>query len=182
VLYRPSTAAIERHALEVAAAFDRKIGQFRAEIVPDATPAWHILRTAPGQEDKAARFLEARAFGVFLPRFVAGSRMHLPYRDPVTGRQRLELVDLSERLILPSKVLVFVWDVLAHWRRIKDCPGVSSIMCDGSERPIVVPDVQINRIQILQHELAIRRPKRRRRYKSADDRITISTVSRWHVS
>ena len=183
MLYRPPTAAIERHALEVAAEYERKIGPFRAEIVPDATPAWHIVRTAPGRENTAAEHLERRCVGVFLPRFIAGSRMTLSYTDRITGRQRHELVDLSDRLILPSKVLVFVWDVLAHWRRIKACPGVQSIMCDGSERPIVVPDAQINRIQILQYEFAISRSKRRRRkrYPAAADRLTLSTASHWHV-
>ena len=167
MLYRPPTDAIERHALEIAAEFDRKIGPFKAEIVPDATPAWHILRTAPGQEDKAARFLEARAFGVFLPRFVKGARLVLPR----------EIVDLSDKLLFPGKLFVFVWDVLAHWRRITACPGVQSIMCDGSERPVVVPDMQMNRIQILQFELAVPRRKRRKRYRSAEDRLTISTIS-----
>ncbi len=92
-----------------------------------------------------------------------------------------ELIDFSDRLIFPGRVFVFVWDVLAHWRRITACPGVSAIMCDGAERPIVVPDEQINRIQILQFELCVARPKRRRRYASADNRIVISTASHWHV-
>ena len=30
-------------------------------------------------------------------------------------------------------------------------------MCDGAERPVVVPDAQINRIQILQFEFAVAR-------------------------
>ena len=171
MLYRPPTAAIERHALDIAAENERKVGPFRASIIENASPCWHIVRTAPSQEDKAARFLEARAVGVFLPRFVKGSRMLL----------RQEMIDLSDRLIFPGRVFVFVWDVLAHWRRITACPGVMKIMCDGAERPIVVPDEQMNRIQILQFELAIARPKRRRRYASADDRIVISTASHWHV-
>ena len=154
MLYRPPTAEIERHALAVAAENERKIGPFRAEIVPDATPAWYIVRTAPGQEDKAARFLEARAIGVFLPRFVKGARMML---------RTSSVIDLSDQLVFPGKVFVFVWDVLAHWRRITACPGVSGIMCDGAERPVVVPDAQMNRIQILQFELAITRTRRRRK-------------------
>ena len=169
VLYRPPTAGIERHALDIAAEFERKVGPFRAEIVPDATPAWHIVRTTPGAEDKAARFLEARAIGVFLPRFVKGSQMML----------HGERIDLSERLIFSCLVFVFVWDILRHWGRIKVCPGVQSIMCDVSDRPVVVPDDQLNRIQVLQYKLAISRSKRRKRYRSAEDRITLSTVSHW---
>jgi len=175
MLYRPPTAAIERHALDIAAEFDRKIGPFRAEIVPDATPAWYVLRTTPGQEDKAARFLEARAIGVFLPRFVAGSRMVLRTTEWGTGRQRHELIDLGEKLIFPAKVFVFVWGILQHWRRIMACPGVQAIMVDGAERPIVVPDVQMDRIQILQAELLAPKRKRRKRYPPAQHRITLTT-------
>jgi transcription antitermination factor NusG len=174
-----STAAIERRALEVAATFDRKIGPFRAEIVPDATPAWYIVRTAPGRETVAADHLEKRCVGIFLPRFVHGARMQLRSVDPTTGRQRVELIDLSDRLIFPAKVFVFVWDVLAHWRRITACPGVAGIMVDGNAKPIVLTDAQINRIQILQYELAIAPRKRRKRYRSAQDRLTLTTNSHW---
>ena len=38
------TAEIERRALEIAAALDLKIGEFKAEIVSGAVPAWHILK------------------------------------------------------------------------------------------------------------------------------------------
>ncbi len=52
-------------------------------------------------------------------------------------------------------------------------------MVDGAERPVVVPDEQLNKIQLLQFKLAISRSKRRKRYRSAEDRITLSTVSHW---
>ena len=169
MLYRPPTYEIERRALEVAAENERKIGPFRASIIPSATPAWYVVRTAPSQEDKTARFLEARAIGVFLPRFVKGARMVL----------RNERIDLSDRLVFPGKVFVFVWDVLAHWRRITACPGVSAIMVDGNERPLTLTDAQVGRIQILQYELAIPVRKRRKRYPAAADRITLSTASHW---
>ena len=94
---------------------------------------------------------------------------------------RHELIDLSDRLIFPGKVFVFVWDILHHWQRVMACPGVSSIMCDA-ERPVVVPDEQMNKIQLLQFKLAISRSKRRKRYASSADRITLTTVSRWHVN
>ena len=53
---------------------------------------------------------------------------------------RHELIDLSDKLMFPGLVFVFVWDVLAHWRRIMACPGVQSIMVDGNEKPVIVPD------------------------------------------
>jgi hypothetical protein len=82
VFYRPSTAAIEQHALDIAAEFERKVGPFRAEIVPDATPAWYVIRTAPGRENTAAEHLERRCVGLFLPRFVKGSRL-VSHNQPV---------------------------------------------------------------------------------------------------
>ncbi len=169
MLYRPPTADIERHALEIAAAFELKVGPFRAEIVPDATPAWHIVKTAPRHEDIAADHLEKRCVGLFLPRFAKGSILTL----------HNERIDLGDKLIFPGLVFVFVWDILRHWQRIKACPGVVTIMVDGAERPVVVPDEQLNKIQLLQFKLAISRSKRRKRYRSAEDRITLSTVSHW---
>jgi transcription antitermination factor NusG len=123
-------AEIERRALQIAADLDRKLGPYRAQIIPDAKPAWHIVKTAPGQENKAAQFLEDRCVGVFLPKFVKGARLVMKH----------ELVDLSDKLLFPGMVFVFVWDVLAHWRRIMACPGVQSIMVDGNEKPVIVPD------------------------------------------
>ena len=164
-------AEIHARALEIAAEFDRKHGPYRAEIIPRETPCWHIVRTAPGQENKAADYLADRGFGVFLPKFVTGARLVLPH----------EVVDLSDKLIFPGRVFVFVWDVLAHWRRIMACPGVQTIMINGSEKPIVVPDTEINRIQVMQFVLAVARRKRRRRYSSADDRITITPADYLHV-
>jgi transcription antitermination factor NusG len=164
-------AEIERRALEIAAELDLKLGPYRAEILP-AEPKWHIVRTAPGAENKATDFLSHRGIGVFLPKFVKGARLVLPH----------EVVDLSDKLLFPGRVFVFVWDVLAHWRRIMDCPGVQSIMVNGSEKPIVVPDVEMNRIQYLQFALAYRtRRRRRKRYSSADDLITITSADYLHV-
>ena len=139
--------------------------------MPGVTPAWHIVKTAPGQENKAAQFLEDRCVGVFLPKFVHGARM-------VLGQ---ELIDLSDKLIFPGLVFVFVWDVLAHWSRITACPGVQRIMVDDNAKPVIVPDKEICHIQVLQYLLGVARRKRRKRYSSADDRIVISSMSYWHV-
>ena len=159
---------IERRALEIAAELDLKLGPYRAEILP-AQPHWHIVRTTPGQENKATDFLSHRGIGVFLPQFAKGSR--LPHED------------LSDKLMFPGRVFVFVWDVLAHWRRIKDCPGVQSIMTNGSEKPVIVPDHEMKRIQYLQFALAYRtkRRRRRKRYASANDLITITSADYLHV-
>ena len=89
MLYRPPTAAIERHALEIAAEYQRKIGPFRAEIVPDATPAWHIVRTAPGRENNAAEHLERRCVGVFFAEVCRRIANDVSYTDRIR-RQRHE--------------------------------------------------------------------------------------------
>jgi transcription antitermination factor NusG len=110
--------------------------------------------------------------GVFLPRFVPGA---------ILRTKTNQATDLSEKLLFPGLLFVFVWDILRHWRRIMSCPGVQSIMVDGSEKPVIVPDDEISHIQVLERVFAISKPKRRKRYASADDRIIISTVSYWHV-
>lgn len=173
--------AIKRRALEIAADLDRKLGPYRAEIVPNVEPQWGMLRTAPGQENKAADYLEHRGIGVFVPQFQKGSRMNVRYTELDTGRLRTEVVDLSDKLIFPGRVLVFCWDVMRHWGRIMRCPGVQAIMVDGREQPVVIPDKEIARIQVLQYVLAISRGKRRKRYASAEEKIIISTRSFWHV-
>ena len=164
---------IKTRALEIAAELDRKSGPYYAD-VGEGQGCWHIVRTTPGAENKATDHLAHRGIGVFQPRFIAGSRMRMVRTH--------EVVDLSEKLLFPGRVFVFCWDILAHWRRIMACPGVHSIMCDGAERPVVVPDDTISRIQILQFELSIPRPKRRKRYASAEVRIVLSTKSYWRAS
>ena len=74
-----SFAEIERRALEIAAEFDRKLGPYRAQIIPRETPCWHMVRTTPGQENKAFVYLAHRGFGVFLPKFVKGARLVRPH-------------------------------------------------------------------------------------------------------
>ena len=163
---------IERRAIEIAADLDaKKRGPYYAEISSHQTPHWHILRIAPGAENKATDALADRGIGVFLPKFVTGARLVMPH----------EVVDLSDKLMFPGRVFVFVWDVLAHWRRIMACPGVHGIMCTGSERPIVVPDDHMRRIQYLQFVLAYRTKRRRKRYPAADDTIKISSADYLHV-
>ena len=120
-------AQVKTRALEIAAELDRKSGPYYAE-VGEGQGCWHIVRTTPGAENKATDHLAHRGIGVFQPRFIAGSRMRMVRTH--------EVVDLSEKLLFPGRVFVFVWDILAHWRRIMSCPGVHSIMTDGREKPV----------------------------------------------
>jgi transcription antitermination factor NusG len=181
-------SALERRALDIQAVIEAKAGPYKAEIVEGVSPLWHLVTTFPNEEERAADHLVERGFGVFVPRFIHGTKLRVPI--PVEKRDRFhreawETFDLSEKLIFPGRILVFVWDVLAHWRRIKACPGVGAVMVDGSERPVVVPDSEIATIQIMQFRLSDpSKPKTRRRQKrehDQDDRLTLSTKSYWAV-
>lgn len=127
---------IKRRGLEIAAEIEAKCGPYRAEIVPDCSPSWHLVRSAPSLESRAAKRLMDRGFGVYLP-------MIREYRVS-RGRK----VRHSE-LFFPGYVFLFVWDVKKHWRRIKSCSGVQGVVC-VDEQPIVVPDSVINKLQGLE--------------------------------
>jgi hypothetical protein len=167
---------IERRALEIAAVIEARCGPYYAEIVDDVRPQWHLVQTMAGQELKAVRFLAARQFGVFLPSFTADVPRRLGDLELCTSR----------RLIFPGHVFVFVWDVLAHWRRIMSCPGVARILMDRAEHPVVVPERVIDLVQAMQFGFALDRPSRRRRRRERCqgsrpicDQVVLTCRSHW---
>jgi len=179
---------IKRRALEITADLERKLGPYRAEIIPGAQAAWHIVTTYASNEEKAADYLADRGIGVFVPRFAEGStlRIAIPKHEQRRERACYRDIDLGEKLIFPGRVLVFVWDVRAHWRRIRACPGVAAIMVDQSECPIAVKQLDIAWIQALQFSLVPQPKEKRDRYSKRsknndmfNDIITISTKSYW---
>lgn len=117
------------------------------------SPNWYILQTAPQRESKAAEYLSERRFGVYLPYY--GERTKNRF-----GKPHYRVVPM-----FPGYLFVFVWDVVAHIRKILDCPGVSSIVYFAGQ-PFVVPDIEINRIQTGEFLLELaQEPKPRRRRK-----------------
>lgn len=162
--------AIERRAVEIADAIGAKRGKFYADIPKGATANWHIVRTLPGKEEKALQYLADRAIGAFLPTFVRGSI--------VRGRKGQDLTG-TRRLIFPGLVFVFVWDVLEHWRRIHACPGVQSVVIDGSGQPVVVPDAEINRMQAMQYGYQLAKKGRKRYGGRRDDGVEVVRISTW---
>lgn len=154
---------IERRALEISTELDRKHGPWVAEILPAVTPRWHMVNAQPGKEAKAAKFLSDKQFGVFVPKFDDGSMLELKVKSP-SGREAIEMVSVGGKLIFPGRVFIFVWDVLAHWRRIRECPAVQSVFLDGTHNPLVIPDIEINKIQVLQFSLLPKEKKKRKRY------------------
>lgn len=186
MLSSETRAEIERRALQITAVIETRDGKFDAEIIANCRPLWHLLNVRPGSEDKTSEFLVERGFGVFIPRFQKGAKLRIPI-EPKKRVDRLsyEEIDLSEKLIFPGRILLFCWDVLAHWRRIKSCPGVHSVLCNDSECPIVVMDGQIAKIQAMQFTLVPcakprdRHKSRRRNRDEGGDMLTITTKSYW---
>jgi hypothetical protein len=124
---------IEQRALEIAADIEKREGKFAAEIVAGCIPQWHIIVTLPGREGTAADHLAERGFGVYVPQ--------LDKKNAKTGAVR------SEKMF-PSYSFIFVWDVEAHWDRIKACTGVSRILMRGPGLPAAIaPDDLIQEIQ-----------------------------------
>jgi transcription antitermination factor NusG len=121
----------ERYESEIRR-IDHRQGPYEAEIVPGCTPQWHAVRTFPNQEKIAAGHLIGRRFGVYVPEF--------DY-DP-TNVETFAM----RRLLLPGYLLLFVWDVDRHVRRVRACTGVMDFLLEGT-RIAIIPDDLINRIQ-----------------------------------
>lgn len=168
---------IERRALKITAIIEAKRGPYMAELVPECSARWHVITTAPMSETTAAKHLVDRGFGVYIPTFNR------------TRMVRGQLRDLNISLF-PGHIFLFVWDILRHWRRIRACPGVVSIMTTD-ERPVVVDDVIIDQMQAIEFNNIVLLPakaKRRRRRReegpAPDDMpdnkfVSITTKSYW---
>lgn len=180
LLSHETVEQIKRRALQIAADIEARIGKYSAEIITDVTPQWHLIETLANQELKASEFLVDRHFGVFMPKFEADAIRMLDGINLCSGR----------RLIFPGHLFVFVWDIEAHWRRIRSCPGVLRVLVDRPEHPVVVPDSAIDFIQALQFGLSPAPKPKRKRYKArqkqqgnepeACDYVRISTYSALH--
>lgn len=141
---------IERRALEITAELEEKLGPYRFEILPGVEAKWYLVTTWAAYEDKAAGFLSHRGAGVFVPRFAEDAVLR-QQKDP---GGRIEEIPLGNKLVFPGRVLIYVWDVLEHWRRAKACPGVAAIMVDMHGRPKEVKHSDVSRIQALQFSLS----------------------------
>jgi transcription antitermination factor NusG len=126
-----------RAALANAETEAQRRGPYVAEIVPQRSPLWHLVRAAANREASAADYLVKRGFGTYLPTFGRDDVL------PKTGRVR------AGAPLFPGYLFVFVWSIDHHWRRITACPGVMSIVLEA-ERPVVVPDRVIDEIQVLE--------------------------------
>jgi hypothetical protein len=85
---------------------DERRGPLDAEIVEGCSPRWHAIVAAPAYERIAAAHLAGRRFGIYLP--------ETEYEVVRRGRKRRK-----HRLMLPGYVLIFVWDIDRHLRRVR---------------------------------------------------------------
>jgi len=94
-----------------------------AEIVPGSLSDWYVVRTYPGDDMRALRYLTRRRFGVFRP-----------MRQKVKDGMRYGTMEP----VYPGMLLVFCWDIDKMRSRILACPGVMSILCDAEGRAVNV--------------------------------------------
>lgn len=112
-----------------------------AEIMPGAVPQWHVVETHPNSERTAAAHLVARRFGIMVPEI----------EETILRRGRK--IDVT-RLMFRSYIFIFVWDIMAHQRRIQSVPGVSRIMYVETvrgKRPAVISDAMVDEIRAVEN-------------------------------
>jgi hypothetical protein len=93
------------------------------EIAEGDRADWYVIRTKPGEDMRALRWLARRWFGVFRP-------MQQRVRDGVR-------YDAMEP-VYPGMLLVFTWNIDRARPRIMRCPGVLGILCNAEGRPVGV--------------------------------------------
>ena len=136
-----------------------KYGPVDAEIVAGIEARWHLLEIYPNHENIASAHLAARRFAIYVPRVRT-------YSVDSVGRPCVRSLPM-----FPGYLPVLVWDVGRHVQRIRACPGVRSIMCEGN-RIFELKHEFIYAIQWLEYicDETMPKPKKtRRRYRKQGD-------------
>lgn len=95
--------------------------------VSEESADWYLVRTFPGDDLRAMRWLARRKFGVFRPMQQS--------RDKLNDARLLQ----GWEPVFPGWLFVFTWDVEKMRQRILSTPGVMTILCHHtSQRPIAV--------------------------------------------
>jgi transcription antitermination factor NusG len=166
----------EARYLGIAARREAIHGPYHSEMMPGVDPKWHILKIVPGQDSIAMSHLIARRFGVYQPR---GKRKVKGHHGRPAREQSFPL--------MPGYLLIFVWDVNHHKRRILACPGVTRFVMEGAGI-YEVPDVEIRKLQVTENKESgqgtpKKRPRRRRKARDVNERdegsVTIRVYSAW---
>lgn len=107
------------HVVEHQRPIDAEISEISAD--------WYLVRTFPGDDGRALRWLARRRFGVFQP-----------MQQRHANRNDHRLVQGLEP-VFPGWLFVFCWDINKMRMRIQSCPGVMQILCDpATNRPVPV--------------------------------------------
>lgn len=167
---------IAERALREREEYERKTGPINSEM-GSANGTWHVLVTHPQHERIALAHLAARRFGAYVPML-----------DRVVYSERRQKKQRLQKLMFPGYVFVFVWSVVKNYRRITNVPGVARMLMSNSDRPAVLTDEDINRMQAEEAKsvaeangLWFRGKNRRRRWRKqcgdADDTVTYAPKS-----
>lgn len=106
--------------------------------VSDAPAKWYLVRTFPGDDGRAMRWLARRRFGVFQA-----------MQQRRAGRNDPRLVQGYEP-VFPGWVFVFCWDVEKMRARIESTPGVMKLLCDpATNNPVPIDEDFIERLRAL---------------------------------
>lgn len=108
---------IERHAND----WEKRRPKLEVALTEGAKADWFLLRTMPGEDVKAMRWLARRGFGVFRPMQLREDKREM---EP----------------IFPGRLFVYVWNIDAMQARLVSCPGITGIMHD----PVTLKPIRVN--------------------------------------
>lgn len=110
-----------------------------AEISADSSPQWYLVRTRPGEDMRALRWLARRRFGVFRP-----MAWHT-----VLGWGG-EVIFETARPIFSGWLFVRVYDIAKMAARIQASPGVVGILSDAAtSAPVPINDRFVDELEAM---------------------------------
>lgn len=122
--------------IEVAALQERMLPT-DCEIDPDKPADWYLVRTLPGDDMRALRWLAHRRFGVFRP---------MQQRE--NKRNGVKVQGMEP--VFPGWLFVFVWDARKMRTRIETTPGVMKMLCyPDTDRPVPISQAFVDRLRAL---------------------------------
>ena len=145
MLAKTSTQLSRKTILDIARDAELKIEEIvskmnpnQAEITEGAHADWYLVRTYPGDDMRALRWLARRRFGVFRP------------------MQQRRLKRNGERLVqglepvFPGWLFVFCWDARKMRTRIESAPGVMKVLCyPDTDQPVAINQQFVDRLRAL---------------------------------
>lgn len=125
----------EHEALRLMAVNAERQGPLDCEITEGSRADWFLVRTFPGEESRAMRWLAKRGFGAFRP---------MQQRTDKRNGQKVQ----GWEAVFPGWVFVFTWNIVRMKHRIKVCPGVMDIFSDpATQKPVSIQDEFVQRLR-----------------------------------